>query len=407
MRPAAGSTPAPLEISPPAGSGASSAGGGLRRVAPDGKADLVLVRQPIPLFRMAAGRSAEQPSVYSETGAGVRPCSWTAAWSSRAAAITMVERGEHLTPRPEEDAPSGKHRARGVGARVAGRLAPFVAGACRAADRHAPAFEPYAAPARRDPASTGSRRPTARGGVTSWRRREDVTLQRRRRNEVRDLVGAERLRKSTLLRPRGRADAGHAGAIRVARQTALREPFPDVASCIHRSPCSCWRSVLDTCSSLSVECSGSRAPSTRKQAADLLELRGSVGLRDQVSAPELSGACSSVVAICARCCRIRACPDGRAVRRAGRDDAREMSLELAPRLGGAAQDDPFVTHSFPGIRSPTACRDEGAPAAASPACSRSTCPARARWSSSSIRGSRRRSDDGTQASSFARRVPVP
>ena len=133
---------------------------------------------------------------------------------------------------------------------------------------------------------------TRRGDVV--RAVEDVTLHVAE-NEFVTLVGPSGCGKSTLLRLVAGLTPATRGAIRV-RDTAVREPFPDVGFVFQQPVLLPWRSVLDNVL-FSVEMLGQPPRQYRKQAADLLELTGLGGFETKYPR-ELSGGMQQRVAIC-------------------------------------------------------------------------------------------------------------
>ncbi len=183
---------------------------------------------------------------------------------------------------------------------------------------------------------------TRRGDVV--RAVEDVTLHVAE-NEFVTLVGPSGCGKSTLLRLVAGLTPATRGAIRV-RDTAVREPFPDVGFVFQQPVLLPWRSVLDNVL-FSVEMLGQPPRQYRKQAADLLELTGLGGFETKYPR-ELSGGMQQRVAICRALL-----PDPSLLlmdEPFGALDAmtrEEMSLELLRVWEERRKTILFVTHSIP------------------------------------------------------------
>ena len=183
---------------------------------------------------------------------------------------------------------------------------------------------------------------TRRGGIV--RAVEDVTLHVAE-NEFVTLVGPSGCGKSTLLRLVAGLTPATRGAIRV-RDTAVREPFPDVGFVFQQPVLLPWRSVLDNVL-FSVEMLGQPPRQYRKQAADLLELTGLGGFETKYPR-ELSGGMQQRVAICRALL-----PDPSLLlmdEPFGALDAmtrEEMSLELLRVWEERRKTILFVTHSIP------------------------------------------------------------
>ena len=183
---------------------------------------------------------------------------------------------------------------------------------------------------------------TRRGDVV--RAVEDVTLHVAE-NEFVTLVGPSGCGKSTLLRLVAGLTPATRGAIRV-RDTAVREPFPDVGFVFQQPVLLPWRSVLDNVL-FSVEMLGQPPRQYRKQAADLLELTGLGGFETKYP-HELSGGMQQRVAICRALL-----PDPSLLlmdEPFGALDAmtrEEMSLELLRVWEERRKTILFVTHSIP------------------------------------------------------------
>jgi len=173
---------------------------------------------------------------------------------------------------------------------------------------------------------------------------EDVTLHVAE-NEFVTLVGPSGCGKSTLLRLVAGLTPATRGAIRV-RDTAVREPFPDVGFVFQQPVLLPWRSVLDNVL-FSVEMLGQPPRQYRKQAADLLELTGLGGFETKYPR-ELSGGMQQRVAICRALL-----PDPSLLlmdEPFGALDAmtrEEMSLELLRVWEERRKTILFVTHSIP------------------------------------------------------------
>ena len=183
---------------------------------------------------------------------------------------------------------------------------------------------------------------TRRGDVV--RAVEDVTLHVAE-NEFVTLVGPSGCGKSTLLKLVAGLTPATRGAIRV-RDTAVREPFPDVGFVFQQPVLLPWRSVLDNVL-FSVEMLGQPPRQYRKQAADLLELTGLGGFETKYP-HELSGGMQQRVAICRALL-----PDPSLLlmdEPFGALDAmtrEEMSLELLRVWEERRKTILFVTHSIP------------------------------------------------------------
>ena len=183
---------------------------------------------------------------------------------------------------------------------------------------------------------------TRRGDIV--RAVEDVTLHVAE-NEFVTLVGPSGCGKSTLLRLVAGLTPATRGAIRV-RDTAVREPFPDVGFVFQQPVLLPWRSVLDNVL-FSVEMLGHPPRQYRKQAADLLELTGLGGFETKYPR-ELSGGMQQRVAICRALL-----PDPSLLlmdEPFGALDAmtrEEMSLELLRVWEERRKTILFVTHSIP------------------------------------------------------------
>jgi len=183
---------------------------------------------------------------------------------------------------------------------------------------------------------------TRRGDVV--RAVEDVTLHVAE-NEFVTLVGPSGCGKSTLLRLVAGLTPATRGAIRV-RDTAVREPFPDVGFVFQQPVLLPWRSVLDNVL-FSVEMLGQPPRQYRRQAADLLELTGLGGFETKYPR-ELSGGMQQRVAICRALL-----PDPSLLlmdEPFGALDAmtrEEMSLELLRVWEERRKTILFVTHSIP------------------------------------------------------------
>jgi len=183
---------------------------------------------------------------------------------------------------------------------------------------------------------------TRRGDIV--RAVEDVTLHVAE-NEFVTLVGPSGCGKSTLLRLVAGLTPATRGAIRV-RDTAVREPFPDVGFVFQQPVLLPWRSVLDNVL-FSVEMLGQPPRQYRKQAADLLELTGLGGFETKYP-HELSGGMQQRVAICRALL-----PDPSLLlmdEPFGALDAmtrEEMSLELLRVWEERRKTILFVTHSIP------------------------------------------------------------
>ena len=183
---------------------------------------------------------------------------------------------------------------------------------------------------------------TRRGDVV--RAVEDVTLHVAE-NEFVTLVGPSGCGKSTLLKLVAGLTPATRGAIRV-RDTAVREPFPDVGFVFQQPVLLPWRSVLDNVL-FSVEMLGQPPRQYRKQAADLLELTGLGGFETKYPR-ELSGGMQQRVAICRALL-----PDPSLLlmdEPFGALDAmtrEEMSLELLRVWEERRKTILFVTHSIP------------------------------------------------------------
>ena len=166
-----------------------------------------------------------------------------------------------------------------------------------------------------------------------------------RENEFVTLVGPSGCGKSTLLRLVAGLTPATRGAIRV-RDTAVREPFPDVGFVFQQPVLLPWRSVLDNVL-FSVEMLGQPPRQYRKQAADLLELTGLGGFETKYPR-ELSGGMQQRVAICRALL-----PDPSLLlmdEPFGALDAmtrEEMSLELLRVWEERRKTILFVTHSIP------------------------------------------------------------
>ena len=183
---------------------------------------------------------------------------------------------------------------------------------------------------------------TRRGDVV--RAVEDVTLHVAE-NEFVTLVGPSGCGKSTLLKLVAGLTPATRGAIRV-RDTAVREPFPDVGFVFQQPVLLPWRSVLDNVL-FSVEMLGQPPRQYRRQAADLLELTGLGGFETKYPR-ELSGGMQQRVAICRALL-----PDPSLLlmdEPFGALDAmtrEEMSLELLRVWEERRKTILFVTHSIP------------------------------------------------------------
>ena len=183
---------------------------------------------------------------------------------------------------------------------------------------------------------------TRRGDVV--RAVEDVTLHVAE-NEFVTLVGPSGCGKSTLLKLVAGLTPATRGVIRV-RDTAVREPFPDVGFVFQQPVLQPWRSVLDNVL-FSVEMLGQPPRQYRKQAADLLELTGLGGFETKYPR-ELSGGMQQRVAICRALL-----PDPSLLlmdEPFGALDAmtrEEMSLELLRVWEERRKTILFVTHSIP------------------------------------------------------------
>ena len=183
---------------------------------------------------------------------------------------------------------------------------------------------------------------TRRGDIV--RAVEDITLHVAE-NEFVTLVGPSGCGKSTLLRLVAGLTPATRGAIRV-RDTAVREPFPDVGFVFQQPVLLPWRSVLDNVL-FSVEMLGQPPRQYRKQAADLLELTGLGGFETKYPR-ELSGGMQQRVAICRALL-----PDPSLLlmdEPFGALDAmtrEEMSLELLRVWEERRKTILFVTHSIP------------------------------------------------------------
>ena len=183
---------------------------------------------------------------------------------------------------------------------------------------------------------------TRRGDIV--RAVEDITLHVAE-NEFVTLVGPSGCGKSTLLRLVAGLTPATRGAIRV-RDTAVREPFPDVGFVFQQPVLLPWRSVLDNVL-FSVEMLGQPPRQYRKQAADLLELTGPGGFETKYP-HELSGGMQQRVAICRALL-----PDPSLLlmdEPFGALDAmtrEEMSLELLRVWEERRKTILFVTHSIP------------------------------------------------------------
>ena len=183
---------------------------------------------------------------------------------------------------------------------------------------------------------------TRRGDIV--RAVEDITLHVAE-NEFVTLVGPSGCGKSTLLRLVAGLTPATRGAIRV-RDTAVREPFPDVGFVFQQPVLLPWRSVLDNVL-FSVEMLGQPPRQYRRQAADLLELTGLGGFETKYPR-ELSGGMQQRVAICRALL-----PDPSLLlmdEPFGALDAmtrEEMSLELLRVWEERRKTILFVTHSIP------------------------------------------------------------
>jgi NitT/TauT family transport system ATP-binding protein len=183
---------------------------------------------------------------------------------------------------------------------------------------------------------------TRRGDVV--RAVEDITLHVAE-NEFVTLVGPSGCGKSTLLKLVAGLTPATRGAIRV-RDTAVREPFPDVGFVFQQPVLLPWRTVLDNVL-FSVEMLGQPPRQYRKQAADLLELTGLGGFETKYPR-ELSGGMQQRVAICRALL-----PDPSLLlmdEPFGALDAmtrEEMSLELLRVWEERRKTILFVTHSIP------------------------------------------------------------
>src|SRR3989441_676258 len=164
-------------------------------------------------------------------------------------------------------------------------------------------------------------------------------------NEFVTLVGPSGCGKSTLLKLVAGLTPATRGAIRI-RDTAVREPFPDVGFVFQQPVLLPWRSVLDNVL-FSVEMLGREPRQYRKQAGDLLELTGLGGFETKYPR-ELSGGMQQRVAICRALL-----PDPSLLlmdEPFGALDAmtrEEMSLELLRIWDERRKTILFVTHSIP------------------------------------------------------------
>src|SRR5207302_246587 len=161
----------------------------------------------------------------------------------------------------------------------------------------------------------------------------------RRRERVRDPGGAERLRQEHAAQARGRADARHAwrgprarhGRARAVSRRRLRVPAA-------RAP-----ALALGARQRALLCRDARAAAAPVPQAGGRPARADRArrLRDQASARALGRHAAARGDLPRAAARPEPAPDGRAVRRAGRHDARGDEPRAAPRLGGAAQDDPL------------------------------------------------------------------
>ena len=164
-------------------------------------------------------------------------------------------------------------------------------------------------------------------------------------NELVTLVGPSGCGKSTLLKLVAGLVPATRGTIHI-RETAVREPFPDVGFVFQQAVLLPWRTVLDNVL-FSVEMLGLDPRQHRKQAGDLLELAGLGGFETKYPR-ELSGGMQQRVAICRALL-----PDPSLLlmdEPFGALDAltrEEMSLELLRIWEERRKTILFVTHSIP------------------------------------------------------------
>ena len=116
-----------------------------------------------------------------------------------------------------------------------------------------------------------------------------------RDGEVVSLIGPSGCGKSTLLKLVAGLTPVSGGTIRV-RDTAVRDPFPDVGIVFQHPVLLPWRTVLDNVL-FAAEMLGLARDDHRKRAVELLELSGLAGFETRLPR-ELSGGMQQRVAIC-------------------------------------------------------------------------------------------------------------
>ena len=224
-------------------------------------------------------------------------------------------------------------------------------------------------------------RTMARGGNAD-RRAARHRLRASARASSSSIVGPSGCGKSTLLKILAGLLPASAGEA-LLNGTPIDGPRRDIGMVFQSPVLFPWRSVLgNVLLPVDVQRLG-REQHDRSARSTLIALVGLVRLR----APLSLGAVGRHAA--ARRARARADPrpgaaaDGRAVRRARRDDARVDERRAAAHLAGAAQDR-GVHHAFDqrgGVPRRPRDGDDAAARHASATCSRSTCRARARSTS--------------------------
>ena len=216
----------------------------------------------------------------------------------------------------------------------------------------------------------------AKGNVTALQE-IDLSIEP---GEFVSLIGPSGCGKSTLLRVIGDLTPPSAGTVEVNGKSAPRARLDhDYGMVFQDSVLFDWRTVSKNVA-LPLEVLGYDRAKRKERVEEMLRLVELQGFGDH-HPWQLSGGMQMRVAIArALVVRAGAAPDGRAVRRARRDDARASEHRAARDLASHAVDD-RVRHTLDlggGVPVDPRRRHEPAPRAASPAWSTSTCRSRAR-----------------------------